>query len=323
MSINPDNFIFNSNFQYNNQRVNSSTPVLSSAGTAGGQPLLSGITDGDRYKVVVDDGTTVYQRGGPFASIEYWVDNGTLRATTNKSGGTFYYRVYDKSNIFNFYSKSTIERAVFYSSGTINIGGMPSVSIPNTYGKKMIMFAIWRNITHAPLLWYVDGQGSSYGTLGLSNTDSTITIRFGAMDTFVDIEYRIIGVPLLQDTDNPYIFNSNNTPLSIPYSTTKSMTSSSSLNANETRTTYSNWYDTVSGSVAMESTIINGNISRPSIFQDIILATNVSMTVSAEMNELNQVRIVIKEINNSSSYVSYTPKTISVIFNMNHMAIIK
>jgi len=315
MAANPDDFIFHSDFQYNHAVVAGSVAV---AATNTVQTLTNGVTEGQRFKVVVDTGTNVIQYGGPFPTVGYQVESGALKAAS-VSAGTFYYRVYGKSDNFSFFSDDIIEKAVFTASGTYNAAGVTSYSIPNTYGKKMLLFAVWKNVTHAPTLWYTDGQGSDYGTLGLQNNTSNVILRFSALDMFADIEYQIVGVPLEPDPTDVYVFNSDKIPLSIPYSTTQSITSSSSLTANQTKTTYSPWYDTGPGTLAMQATITSGNISQPSIYQDIILASNVSMTITVQMNTSNQVRIVMTEYNFNASPVSYTPKTVSVQFDMNHI----
>jgi len=315
MAINPDDFIFHSDFQYNHAIVAGSTPVLS---TSVGQTLYNGIKTGQRYKVVVDTGTSVIQMGGPLPTVGYSVVSGALQATST-SAGTFYFRVYDKSDNFSFLSDSIIEKAVFTAHNTVNFNGNTSITIPNTYGKKMLLFAVWKNITHAPGVWLTDGQGSDYGILGLQSTASTVMLRFGALDMYADIEYQIVGVALETDATDVYVFNSDKIPLSIPYSITKSIISSSSLTANQVKTTYSPWYDTGPGTLAMQATITAGSTSRPSVFQDIILGTNISMTISAQMNTSNQVRIVMVESNSNSSSVSYASQTATVQFDMNHI----
>lgn len=316
MAVNPDNFIFNSDYLYN-YPLKSGTASIGS----GFINLATGMSDEYRFKVVLDSSDTVYGIGGGFPTLFYYVDSGALKAASLFESGTYHYRVYDSEDLFIFNSDNYIDKVVFSATGEIDMGGFLQKSITNTYGGKMMLFAIWRNVTNNPDIWLADGQGSvSSGTLGLTHTVDTIYLNLGALDLNVTIEYKIVGIPL-DITDDKFVFNSDQVPLNIPYNVSTTMTSSSSLDTSETKVTYGDWIDTGIGTVALDSYIQIQSRILPFRYQDFVLASGVTMTAHTESNADNQVRLVLTEVNGNANPVSLTPVDVYARFYMTHIAI--
>lgn len=202
--INPDKFVFHSNFDYNDavirgykDLVNVSMPFT--------VEIASGLLPGDRFRVTEEtaDGMYVYNRGGPFPTYNYHAEGGKLYASVGaQQPGTFYtgrfhYRVYRQSKDFIFNSKSAIEKVIFRANGTMSGGYGTTKTIPNTTGKKLILYATWR--VAGTDNWYTDGYSgnSPSGVLGISQTATDVTLRFGAGDgTAGTIEYKLVGTDL-------------------------------------------------------------------------------------------------------------------------------
>lgn len=202
MKPNPDEFVFHSNFEYN-AAVIKGYKDFSNVPLPATFELVSGMQAGDRFRVYEEFNGVVYSMGGPFPTFNYYSEGGKLYATVGaQQPGTlhstrFHYKVYRKNKDFIFNSKTNIEKVIFTAKGTMSAGYANNLTLTNTTGKKLALYATWR--VAGANTWYSDGYSGSSpsGVLGLENTPTNITMRFGAGNgTAANIEYRIVGTDL-------------------------------------------------------------------------------------------------------------------------------
>lgn len=211
MAINVDDYIFHSDWDYNSPIYKGKITLTNVDGRTLTK-LASGLLPDDRFKVVTEtlnNGVpNVYQKGGPFPNVSYYVKDGDLycqllaQAVGTTWTGTIHYRVYRRKENLTFTSDNNIEKVVYSVNGTTPGTGPVITEIDNTYGDLMMMTGIWRNVTQNSNLWFADGtvgyaeNGTYLGSMGLYNNAGKVGIIFGASSSSDQVEYKIVGVKL-------------------------------------------------------------------------------------------------------------------------------
>lgn len=197
MALNPDNFIFHSDFWYPTNYKSG----YKNLGT--GQVFLTdGYEPGDLYAGYVElqsSGTTyVYYR---MFGDNFWTytSGGNLYANKSQPGtGKIHYRLYKQPRSFSFISRGKLEKVLFEKSGTVNAATSSNpfdVDVPTN--ELFYCRGIWR-YNGGP--WYGMDSDSPNGIMfwNCIKTGATtkLQLTFPPMIFSGTVEYKVIGVKL-------------------------------------------------------------------------------------------------------------------------------
>ena len=253
MAVNPDDFIFHSDFWY---PVNYNLGSRNFNNSPMGEYLLaSGVKEGDYYSTYMDYGGSIaeiFPIGAPTMRTYTKGGNLYIQMLGQAPGATFtgivHWRHYPRDSRFNFLSANNLEQTAksftgsfkttgssvrtievpsgltgkHFARGTYRIGSGPWITIPNSLNNSDSLVAVYSSTTN---------------TLRLEWTDSAPVLPSGT-----DIYYNIQLVPVSQDSS--FIFNSERYSFAIPYSYERTVNiSSRSIPANTTQQIYGPWID--------------------------------------------------------------------------------
>lgn len=320
MAVNPDNFVFHSDFWYPTgylsgvkEYVNVDIPATFT--------MSDQYNDGDYYSVWLEypDSSVI---GEKFLSdtIVNFTDGNYLKVFKGaqslgaKFTGNLHWRIYPKNRVFNFLSVGNLEQTANTLDGYFTAPGDTGffeITIPSGLTGKYALRGTWQvegqsaniiagqssNGNFSPSYDYVNNQVRGYF---LSYT--------GNLPAGTKIFYNIQLIPLTQD--NPYIFNSDKYSFAIPSSTEVSITDNATIAANTTRTVYGDWIQLPGEKVAYDAAMIWSGTPNNSQqhFAEVQIATNLLAFMSVESG-VGQIRPVLKVTNYSSGAMTYPSQT--------------
>ena len=321
--INPDNFVFHSDFWYPTGYL-SGTKEYNNVSIPAQFEMTDQYEEGDFYNVYLEyPGVSGGYGGGigeRFLSdtiIPYTQGNKLMVFKGAQSvGATFtaklHWRLYKRNKAFNFLSLGNLEQTAKTLDGFITApGGVNSfqVEIPSGLTGKYFPRGTWQ-IEGQPAN-IINGQ-SGNGDFNVNYDLATNAVK-GFMTTYpgvlpagTKIYYKIQMVPIVQDS--PYIFNSEKYSFAIPSTTTAKITDTATLGAGATRTVYGDWIDVPGEKIAYD--LIVSQDSNPAYTQqhyaEFQIITNAVSAVARLEGSGNRVRPVLTVTNYSNTSRSYT-----------------
>ena len=206
MTVNPDNFIFHSDFWYP-QTPLTGTKSLTSQPLPSTQTLTSGVEEGDLFFVYFDDtlggSRRIYAGAGAWTTYADVV-GGNLRMTLGAQApgaaytGTLRWYVYKKRDKFNFNSTRGSDKVVWSMNGAVqaNVNGEYIGNIPTGMTVPLRTFGIWRRV--GDTVWRPFNETSSGGrafATWVNSSPNRIDLYFSSSANST-IEYRLIGMKI-------------------------------------------------------------------------------------------------------------------------------
>jgi len=320
MAINPDNFIFHSDFWYPTgyisgvkEYVNVDIPATFT--------MSDQYNDGDYYSVWLEYPTSL-AIGERFLSdtIINFTDGNQLKVFKGaqsvgaKFTGNLHWRIYPKNKVFNFISSGQLEQTQKSLDGFITApGGVNSfyVEIPSGLTGKYLLRGTWQIEGGSANI--IGGQSNNgdftptydYGT---NKVTGYMTTYPGILPAGTKIFYKIQLVPTVNTS--PYIFNSDKYSFALPSNSDVTIVDSATIGANTTRTVYGDWI-TVPGSKIAYDAVFKWSgtpTSSQQHYAEYQIAANLTAVVSIESSG-NQIRPVLRVTNYSSGALSYSTQT--------------
>jgi len=317
MAINPDNFIFHSDFWYP-VGYYSGTKEYINVDIPANFTMSDKYTDGDYYSIFLEypGQSTIGERFLSDTIINYTVGNELrvfkgAQSAGSKFTGNLHWRIYPKNRVFNFISQGTLEQTSKSLDGfVIAPGGVNSweITIPSGLMGKYILRGTWQ----------IEGQSANIIAGNSSNGSFSpfydyannlvrgyITTYPGVLAAGTKIFYKIQLISLTQDS--PYIFNSDKYSFALPSNLDIDLTDSATIGANTTRTVNGAWIDIPGNKIAYDSVVKWSGQTNTSNqhYAEFQLATNLVAVTSIETSGM-QIRPVIKITNYAASAQSYT-----------------
>ena len=320
MAINPDNFIFHSDFWYptgylsgTKEYVNVSIPATFT--------MSDQYEDGDFYSVWLEYPTlsTIGERYLSDAIINF-TDGNELKVFKGAKlvgatfTGTLHWRIYKKNKVFNFLSNGTLEQTAKTLDGFVTApGGVNSffVEIPSGLTGKHFIRGTWQiEGQSANIIGGNSNNGdfSTYYDYANNKVAGYMTTYPGVLPAGTKIYYKIQLVPITQDS--PYIFNSDKYSFAIPNSVDLVINDNATISAGATRTVYGEWVTLPGEKVAYDAAMKWSGAPTTSYqhYREIQLGTNLTAIMSVETSG-NQIRPVLAVTNYSISAQSYSSQT--------------
>jgi len=320
MAINPDNFIFHSDFWYpvgyysgTKEYVNVDIPATFT--------MSDKYTDGDYYSVFLEYPTqsTIGERFISDTIINFTEGNQLkvfkgAQSVGAKFTGNLHWRIYPKNRVFNFISEGTLEQTEKSLDGVITAPGSVNsweVIIPSGLTGKYILRGTWQiegqsaNIIGGNS---TNGDFSPFYDYANNQVRGFFTTYPGVLPAGTKIFYKIQLVPLTQTS--PYIFNSDKYAFALPSNSDVEVTDNATIAGNTTRTVNGAWIDLPGEKIAFDSVVKWSGQTNTSNqhYAEFQLATNLVAVTSIETSGM-QIRPVVKITNYSGSPQTYTTQT--------------
>ena len=320
MAINPDNFIFHSDFWYptgylsgTKEYVNVSIPATFT--------MSDQYEDGDFYSVWLEYPTqsTIGERYLSDTIINF-TDGNELKVFKGAKSvgatftGTLHWRIYKKNKVFNFLSNGTLEQIAKTLDGFVTApGGVNSfvVDIPSGLTGKYIPRGTWQiEGQSANILGGKSNNGdfSPFYDYANNRVRGYMTTYPGILPAGTKIYYKIQLVSPTQDSS--YIFNSDKYSFALPSNSDVQITDNATIAGNTTRTVYGEWIPIPGDKIAYDAVMKWSGAPTTSYqhYREIQLGTNLTAIMSVETSG-NQIRPVLAVTNYSSSAQSYSSQT--------------
>jgi len=320
MALNPDNFIFHSDFWYPvgyysgvKEYVNVDIPATFT--------MSDKYNDGDFYSVWLEypGSSSIGERFISDTIINFTEGNELkvfkgAQSVGAKFTGNLHWRIYPKNKVFNFISEGNLEQTTKSLDGFFEApGGVNSfqVEIPSGLTGKYILRGTWQ----------IDGQSANIIGGQSNNGDFSPTYDYannkvkGFMTTYpgvlpagTKIFYKIQLVPTVQTSN--YIFNSDKYSFAIPSSSDVTITDAATVGANTTRTVYGSWIPIPGSKIAYDTVVKwSGQPTRSQQhYSEFQIGTNMVAVTSVESSG-NQIRPVLTVTNYNGFSASYTSQT--------------
>ena len=320
--VNPDNFIFHSDFWYPTGYL-SGTKEYNNVSIPADFELSDQYTEGAYYSVFIEypdngGGNTIGERFIGDTIIPHTVGNKLMAFKGAQSAGaTFtgklHWRIYPKSETFNFLSSGRLEQTAktldgFYA--TEYATNVHNVILPTGLTGKYFI----RGVTQ------IEGRGAEIiggaGGTGWYNV-STGTVRLDfvtypeILPVGTKIYYKIQLVPVTPE--DVFVFNSQKYSFSIPKMVRPTITTAATMGANAENIIYGDWVDIPGNKTAYDLVVKwSGNPTGTSLhlMQDMQFGTNIFATATLESNGA-KVRPVLRVNNYANSSQSYPTQTIT------------
>jgi len=326
MAINPDNFIFHSDFWYPTGYL-SGTKEYTNVDIPAQFEMSNQYNDGDFYNVYIEYpaqpefgyGGGISERFMSDTIIPYTDGNKLMvfkgaQSVGAKFTGKLHWRIYPKNSTFNFLSTGSLEQTAKSLDGFIEApGGVNTfqITIPSGLTGKYFPRGTWQidggtaNIINGSSN---NGDFNVQYDLGANTVRGFMTTYPGILPAGTKIFYKIQLVPIVNDSN--YIFNSDKYSFAIPSNKTLTVTDAATIGANTTRTVYGEWLDIPGNKIAFDTIVSwSGNpTNTQQHYAEYQLGTNLVAVLSTETSG-SQLRPVVKITNYASSSQSYTAQT--------------
>lgn len=337
MAINPDNFIFHSDFWYPTG-YKSGSLSLTNVSIPATFTLSNEYNDGDYFNVYLEYPPSGGFNGGigeRFISdtIIPFTDGNNLKVFKGAQSvgatftGTLHWRIYPKNTKFNFNSTGLLEQTAKSLDGFITApGGVNSFNIDIPSGLTGKYFARGT--------WQIDGQSANI--IGGASTNGDFSVYYdyllgkltGFMTTYpgvlpagTKIFYKIQLVPITpQDV---YIFNSDKYSFALPSVNNQDIVTAATMGANATNVIYGDWVD-IPGSKTAADLLVKWSGSPGVVnqhYREIQFTPNITAVATIETSG-TQARPVLTVTNFAASSQSYSTQTVSfgIYFYQNNNA---
>lgn len=319
--VNPDNFIFHSDFRYPTGYL-SGTKEYTNVSIPANFELSDKYTDGDYYSIFIEYSSAIAERFRSDTIIPYTVGNKLIAYKGAQSqGSTFtaklHWRIYPKSSSFNFLSTGRLEQTAKTLDGFFTAPGDVNsflVEIPSGLTGKYFPRGTWQ----------IEGSGANIIGGQASSGDFTPSYDFvnnkvsGYISTFpgvvaagTKIYYKIQLVPIV--SQDIFVFNSQKYSFALPKIVSPSITTTGTMAPNTTNTLYGDWVD-IPGSKTAFDLIVKWNGEPNNSYLHYREMTFVSGSMSGTANlesDGKRVRPVLLLRNYSGNSVSYPTQIVT------------
>ena len=320
MAVNPDNFIFHSDFWYPTgyysgvkEYVNVDIPATF--------VMSDKYNPGDYYSVWLEypAQSTIGERFLSDTIINFTQGNELrvfkgAQSVGAKFTGNLHWRIYPKNTTFNFLSVGSLEQTAKTLDGFVTAPGSVDsfeITIPSGLTGKYAIRGTWQiEGQSANIIAGQSSNGDFFPFYDYANNQvrGFMTTYLGVLPAGTKIFYKIQLIPLTQDS--PYIFNSDKYSFAIPSSTEVAIIDNATIAANTTRTVYGDWIPLPGDKVAYDAAMTwSGNATgSQQHYQEVQIATNLSAVMTVESG-VGQIRPVLRVTNYASSAQSYPNQT--------------
>lgn len=320
--INPDNFVFHSDFWYPVGYIGG-TKSYSNIDIPAQLEMSDKYTPGDYYSVFLD-----YESEGQIAerfisdTIINYTDGNKLmvfkgaRSVGAKFTAKLHWRIYPKNKTFNFLSEGRLEETAKSLTGFLTAPGMVNFweyEIPTGLtGKHFVrgMYRVEGGVWN--LVGGVNNSGFDMQVIYDYNNNKVVCMAGSypaVQPAGTRIEYKLQIVPI--DQNGPYIFNSDKYSFAIPETHTKSITDSATLGENATRTVYGDWIDIPGEKIAYDlvvshSAAPNTTQQHYAEFQFVANAVTAVATLEGDGSRVRPKLVITNYATGSRSYSNQT-----------------
>jgi len=325
--MNPDNFIFHSDFWYPTGYL-SGTKEYTNVDIPAQFEMSDKYQDGDYYNVYLEyPAQPEFGYGGGISEqflsdtiIPYTQGNKLMvfkgaQSAGAKFTGKLHWRIYPKNKTFNFLSTGRLEQTAksingfFLTDDGVNV---TPFTIPSGLTGKYFVRGTYQIEGQS---WNIIGGTSSQGFINGQYDLATNAYKgnfsvFPVLPAGTKINYRLQFVPI--SSQDVFVFNSQKYSFAIPKVVEQVITRSATMAANATDTVYGDWI-TVPGSKTSQDLIVKWSGS-PGVtnqhYREMQFTANITAVASIETSG-NQVRSKLAITNYANSVQSYPTQTVT------------
>lgn len=317
--INPDNFIFHSDFYYPSGFLHG-TKEYRGISTPANLELSDKYNDGDYYSAYVEVGNVIGETFVGVTMYTYTSGNKLMvrigaQGAGSKFSGKIHWRIYPRSKTFNFLSSGKLEQTAKSLNGYITLKKAISetdIDIPSGVSGKYILRGTWQIEGRGANLLDLAGENSTKMSAWYNTATNRINGQFFSarpLPVGTKVYYKIQLVPVTpQDI---FIFNSQKYSFALPKIVEKTITNSATIGADTAANFYGEWVD-IPGSKTAYDLIVKWDKEPHKThqhYQDAVLVPNRVTAVATLESDGNRVRPRLRVSNGSLSPVSYPKQT--------------
>lgn len=322
--VNPDNFIFHSDFWYPTDYL-SGTHEYTNVDIPANFEMSDQYQDGDYYNVYLEYPTGISEQFLSDTIIPYTQDNKLMvfkgaQSVGAKFTGKLHWRIYPKNRTFNFLTAGNLEQTAKSLNGffTTDPGvNVTSFTIPSGLTGKYFVRGVYQIEGES---WRMLGGQSDHGFINgyydfVNNEYNGTFVVFPDLPGGTHINYRFQLIPITpQDT---YIFNSDKYSFSLPLVVSPQIVTAASMGAGAVNTIYGDWVD-IPGDKTAYDLIVKWSGAPGRTYQhyaELQFATDIVAVASVETSG-QQIRPVLTVSNYSASTLSYSTQTVTFGLHM-------
>ena len=330
--INPDNFVFHSDFWYPTGYL-SGVKEYNNVDIPAQFEMSDKYQDGDYYNVYLEyPAQPEFNYGGGISEqflsdtiIPYTQGNKLMvfkgsQSASGKFTGKLHWRIYPKNKTFNFLSTGRLEQTAksingyFLTDAGVNV---TQFNIPSGLTGKYFVRGTYQIEGQS---WNIIGGTSTQGFIQGQYDLATNAYKgnfsvFPILPTGTKINYRLQFVPITPE--DTFIFNSQKYSFSIPKVVDQVITKAATMGANTVDTVYGDWV-TIPGDKMAQDLILKWSGAPGRTYQhyaELQFTSNITAVASMETNG-NQVRSKLVITNYAGSSQTYPSQTVTFGIHM-------